>query len=172
MDKINLNTPKRGRGRPPISLKNRLNESKATNTPTKIESSIVEAAKTTTIVNEPPKISDSTNSEIITSYASPLPKILGDVDDVKKAFSPISDETLLPKNNKEILEENTEIDFLEFEKGKNKLKISLFKKHNRMFRIQIFLNDHTEIRPTTYTGSSMALSFWNLLKESLIVKNE
>ena len=172
MTKEILNTPKRGRGRPPISLKNRLNEVKATTTPIKEGSAIVE------VINKPIPEIDPLKSipltmkegEIVVDHTNhskievPISVVKVSKEEAEKMFPdlPIANEKC-----KEIVEENTEIDFLEFENGKNKLKISLFKKHNRMFRIQIFLNDHTEIRPTTYTGSSMALSFWNLLKESL-----
>jgi hypothetical protein len=59
------------------------------------------------------------------------------------------------------------IDSIEFTQGANKLKITLSKKRNRMFRVQIFLNDVTEVRPVTYTGSAPAMTFWKLLKGSL-----
>lgn len=62
--------------------------------------------------------------------------------------------------------ENVVIDSMEFMQGTNCLKIVLFKRHNRMYRIQIFLND-SEIRPNTYTGATSALPYWNLLKGSL-----
>lgn len=62
---------------------------------------------------------------------------------------------------------NEVIDTIEFTKGKDKLTIVLSKKHNRMFRVQVFLNGTTEMRPGTYTGASPAMSFWNLLKGSL-----
>lgn len=65
--------------------------------------------------------------------------------------------------------ENTVIESIEFLRGKDTLKIVLLKRHNRMYRIQIFLNE-SEIRPNTYTGASSALAYWNLLKGSL--KNE
>lgn len=59
------------------------------------------------------------------------------------------------------------IDSIEFKNGSNVLKIVFKKQHNRSFRIQAFLNETTEIRPVTYTGSSTASSFWSLLKGSL-----
>ena len=65
--------------------------------------------------------------------------------------------------------ENAVIESIEFLRGKDTMKIVLLKRHNRMYRIQIFLND-SEIRPNTYTGASSAMAFWNLLKGSL--KNE
>jgi hypothetical protein len=61
----------------------------------------------------------------------------------------------------------TLIDSLDFMLGENKLSIRFSKKHNRMFRIQVFLNESSEIRPVTYTGASTAYSFWNLLKGAL-----
>jgi hypothetical protein len=59
------------------------------------------------------------------------------------------------------------MDKIEFTNGENKLSIRFSKKHNRMFRIQIFLNDESEIRPVTYTGASTGYAFWNLLKGAL-----
>ena len=59
------------------------------------------------------------------------------------------------------------MDCIDFFNGKNKISIKFLKRHNRMFRVQIFLNDKTELRPVTYTGASMGYAFWNLLKESL-----
>lgn len=59
------------------------------------------------------------------------------------------------------------IDALEFKNGENTLTIRFSKKHNRMFRIQVFLNNESEIRPVTYTGASTGYAFWNLLKGAL-----
>lgn len=71
----------------------------------------------------------------------------------------------------EAMEEDKPLEIVEsidFMKGNNKLSIRLTKKHNRMFRVQIFLNDgELEVRPMTYTGANTAMSFWNLLKGSL-----
>lgn len=64
--------------------------------------------------------------------------------------------------------ESETIESLDFSSGSNKLSIRLTKKHNRMFRVQIFLNDgQLEVRPMTYTGSNTAMAFWNLLKGAL-----
>lgn len=59
------------------------------------------------------------------------------------------------------------VEKLEFTDGLNKIEIRFSKRHNRMFRIQIFLNGETEIRPVTYTGASTGHSYWNLLKKCL-----
>lgn len=60
------------------------------------------------------------------------------------------------------------VESLDFMNGNNKLSIRLTKQHNRMFRVQIFLNDgQLEVRPMTYTGSNTAMSFWSLLKGAL-----
>lgn len=59
------------------------------------------------------------------------------------------------------------IDSLEFKNGENTLTIRFSKKHNRMFRIQVYLNDESEIRPVTYTGASTGYAFWKLLKGAL-----
>lgn len=68
----------------------------------------------------------------------------------------------------EAQEEEPIIDQIEFTHGKNTLKIIMRKKHNRLFKTQVILNDKTEIRPVTYTGSTMAQAFWGLLKRSLL----
>jgi len=39
--------------------------------------------------------------------------------------------------------------------------------NNRRYRIQVFLNDETEVRPVTYQGSSSGYAFWKLLKGAL-----
>jgi len=59
----------------------------------------------------------------------------------------------------------TLIESVDFIKGKNKISLRLSKRHNRLFRLQIFLNDTMEIRPVTYNGASTAYSYWNVLKE-------
>ena len=68
--------------------------------------------------------------------------------------------------SKDIVEDDI-VDSLEFTNGSNNLKIVLSKKHNRMYRLQIVLNGETEIRPSTYTGTSPAMTFWKLLKGSV-----
>lgn len=72
----------------------------------------------------------------------------------------------LSEENK-VEEAQTVVDQIDFKNGENVLSIKFSKKHNRMFRIQIILNDGTEIRPVTYTGSSSAYNFWHLLKGAL-----
>lgn len=71
----------------------------------------------------------------------------------------------------QVVEDKTkELELIEsivFKNGENTLTIRFSKKHNRMFRIQVFLNDTSEIRPVTYTGASTGYSFWNLLKGAL-----
>lgn len=59
------------------------------------------------------------------------------------------------------------LDSLEFKNGENKISINLIKRSNNSYRIQIFLNEKNEIRPTTYNGSSMAFAYWDLLKGTL-----
>lgn len=56
------------------------------------------------------------------------------------------------------------VESIDFIRGENKLSIRLSKRHNRLYRLQIFLNDTTEVRPVTYTGASAAFSFWDVLK--------
>lgn len=71
---------------------------------------------------------------------------------------------LSQENDKKPLETIEEIDFF---KGNDRLTIRFSKKHNRMFRIQIFLNNEIEVRPVTYTGARTGYSFWNLLKGAM-----
>ena len=56
------------------------------------------------------------------------------------------------------------IESLDFMNGPNKVSIRFSKKHNRMYRIQIFINDEHEVRPVTYSGASTGTTFWKLLK--------
>jgi hypothetical protein len=108
--------------------------------------------------------------------------IIENLHEVEGKIMPIDDtkpiryeDHTIPPINEEIEQEegqkavpgNQVIDTIEFTKGNDKLTIVLSKKHNRMFRVQVFLNDTTEMRPGTYTGASPAMSFWNLLKGSL-----
>lgn len=71
---------------------------------------------------------------------------------------------------KDVLSGSKEMELIEcvdFKKGNSTLSIRFSKRHNRMYRIQIFLNDKLEIRPVTYTGSRTASAFWNLIKEAV-----
>lgn len=80
---------------------------------------------------------------------------------IKEILEQKDDSNQVTKKPTEIVES------LDFMHGTNKLSIRMTKQHNRMFRVQIFLNDGDEIRPMTYTGSNTAMSFWNLLKGAL-----
>lgn len=64
-------------------------------------------------------------------------------------------------------EEARILETLDFINGENKLSIAFSAVNNRRFRIQIFLNGDTEVRPVTYQGSSSGYSFWKLLKGAL-----
>lgn len=94
-----------------------------------------------------------------------LTKILDDIakDTVTKEEidNPMSDKENEETKDLELIES------IEFENGKNVLSIRFSKKHNRMFRIQIYLNNEHEIRPVTYTGAHTGYSFWNFLKGAL-----
>lgn len=77
-----------------------------------------------------------------------------------------------PMNNTQELkkEEKTEvnkdlelIDSLDFMNGENKLSIRFSKRHNRMYRIQVFLNDTLEVRNVTYAGVSTGKTVWDLM---------
>lgn len=71
------------------------------------------------------------------------------------------------ESKKEELKDLETIESIEFKNGENTLSIRFSKRHNRMFRIQVFLNNENEIRPVTYTGASTGYAFWNLLKGAL-----
>ena len=93
-----------------------------------------------------------------------LPRILmEDSDKTLKEFMNITQETEIKQEVKETTMENI-VESLDFFRGENKLSIRFTKKHNRMFRIQIFMNDEHEVRPVTYSGSTTGVTFWNLLK--------
>ena len=88
--------------------------------------------------------------------------VMGIVDQaVKEAF-----ETPYSTIKTDNLQDET-IETIDFVRGENTLSLRFSKKHNRMFRIQIFLNGESEIRPVTYTGATTGYAFWNLLKGAL-----
>jgi hypothetical protein len=49
----------------------------------------------------------------------------------------------------------------------NEVKVCLFSTKTRHFRMQVFLNEKMELRPTTFTGNNAAMSFWELFKKNL-----
>lgn len=66
--------------------------------------------------------------------------------------------------------EKIELELLEsidFFNGKNKLSVRFSRRHNRMYRVQIFLNDEHEVRPVTYAGANTGYTFWSLLKGAM-----
>lgn len=75
-----------------------------------------------------------------------------------------------PMNNtQEVKEEESKQDLeliekIDFFNESNKLSIIFSKKPNRMYRVQLMLNDEHEVRPVTYSGTSTGTAFWNLLK--------
>lgn len=87
--------------------------------------------------------------------------------------TPLNDKNEIKKMNIDINEESNKnkeneiIETIDFVNGENKLKIILFKKPNRMFRIQIFLNEITELRPLSFQSYPLAMGYWNLLKKSI-----
>lgn len=58
---------------------------------------------------------------------------------------------------------NILIESITIDDGKNQINIELSKKHNRVFKIDVYFN-RCEIRPATYTGRSSAMNYWKLLK--------
>lgn len=71
------------------------------------------------------------------------------------------------ETKKEDLKDLEVIESIDFKNGDSTLSIRFSKRHNRMFRIQVFLNNKEEIRPVTYTGASTGYAFWNLLKGAI-----
>lgn len=93
-------------------------------------------------------------------------------DEKQASKTPLKEEKMEPQNlpvvKKEVeAEENILVEAIEFKNGDNALRITLMRKTNRVYRIQVFLNDGLEIRPSTYTGSSGAMNVWKLLKSYL-----
>jgi hypothetical protein len=48
------------------------------------------------------------------------------------------------------------------EDGKNKIEITLAKSANRMYRMEFFING-LNFKPSTFSGATPAMNFWNLL---------
>jgi len=103
--------------------------------------------------------------EPLNEEISPLAKlpelVLGIADSITK------ENLQSPKEESKEAAPLEKIDEIDFYNGTNKLSIRFSKRINRMFRIQIFLNDETEIRNMTYHGSATAHSFWSMLKGAL-----
>lgn len=59
------------------------------------------------------------------------------------------------------------VETIDFKNGDNVLSIRFSAVNNRRYRIQVFLNDETEVRPVTYQGSTSGNAFWKLLKGAL-----
>ncbi len=70
-------------------------------------------------------------------------------------------------SKKEEIPADEMVESIDFKNGENILSIRFSKRHNRMYRIQVFLNNETEVRPVTYTGASTGNSFWRMLKGAL-----
>lgn len=60
------------------------------------------------------------------------------------------------------------LDVLTFVNGKNTLKIKFIRTPNRVYRIQVFMNDSQEVRPSTFAGASPGWSFWKLFKRLMV----
>jgi hypothetical protein len=75
-------------------------------------------------------------------------------------------EDLEPEDiEEELVQGETLIDEIEFKDLKgNNLKLRFLKKSTRLYRMQVILNDTVEIKPVTYSGSSMGNNYWNLIK--------
>lgn len=87
--------------------------------------------------------------------------VLGQLCDlVKDTTDTIIQDTIESKKELELLES------IDFKNGKNTLSLRFSRRFNRMYRVQIFLNNTLEIRPATFSGSATGVSFWNLLKET------
>ena len=75
-------------------------------------------------------------------------------------------EDLEPEDiEEELVQGETLIDEIEFKDLRgNNLKLRFLKKSTRLYRMQVILNDTVEIKPVTYSGSSMGNNYWNLIK--------
>jgi hypothetical protein len=106
----------------------------------------------------------------VVEYGNSIPIIVPSVMTFK-TFDEIVKENMKKTKTDEELNESADkssdleiIESIDFTSGPNKLSIRFSKKHNRMFRIQVFLNDIYQVRPVTYTGSTTGVTFWNMLK--------
>ena len=75
-------------------------------------------------------------------------------------------ETPVEAKEEEISTDKT-IETMKFKNGDNTLSIRFSSVNNRRYRIQVFLNEETEVRPVTYQGSTSGYAFWKLLKGAL-----
>jgi len=91
----------------------------------------------------------------------------GDTSQLNKEKKPMNEAIEKDLKDEIQADELKFVDQMEFSNGENKLKILLRQKKNRVYRMQIFLNNTQEIRPLTYNGSATAMTFWELLKGSL-----
>lgn len=117
----------------------------------------------------------SNEGRVITSTPQELNnEPLKDDSGIQFQLLPQSTATLI-KNIKEAMDNTQEtkekmpkdlelIESIDFVNGPNKLSLRFSKKLNRMYRIQVILNDEHEVRPVTYSGTSTGTTFWNLLK--------
>lgn len=102
---------------------------------------------------------EAAKGEAVQPVLNELPRLVVETIEhgIKEALSYPSEEK----------EDSKIIETLDFINGENKLSIAFSAVNNRRFRIQIFLNGDTEVRPVTYQGSSSGYSFWKLLKGAL-----
>jgi hypothetical protein len=151
---------KRKRGRPPLNIA--LNE----NSPQWLLKAPQQVDTTKDITTPTEHVSSSVETE-----KSPLTTVVPEAtnESVQDIMTQTISEDCLPVQARDIrlnpMADLTPVDEIVFTSGKNTLKILLSKKHNRMYRVQVFLNDTMEIRPATYTGFSPASTFWGFLKE-------
>lgn len=82
-------------------------------------------------------------------------------------IEPVEPVAEIKEEVKKELKDLETIESIDFKNGDNTLSIRFSKRHNRMYRIQVFLNNELEIRHVTYTGASTGYAFWNLLKGAL-----
>ena len=101
------------------------------------------------------KFKESPGDEIIISGDKPTITLAQDVMDI------IPSDLENTERKDETIPEL--IDTIEFINGKNKLSIQFCKVVHRKYTVKIFLNDF-EVRPQTYSGTSPAFGFWNVLK--------
>ena len=154
---------RRKRGRPPLNKATNGNAPKYhLKAPQQVEAP---KAVTTPIEQRSPEIEAKEMPPEVNSHpVIPREERMAAFEELKNDFKEgLINEPKEPSQNQ--IADLTPVDSIEFVNGKNTLKIVLSKRHNRMYRVQVFLNNTMEIRPATYSGYAPASTFWGFLKE-------
>ena len=112
------------------------------------------------VIASPPQSLDSEPVNVEKSVLHELPRLI-----IETIEHNLKEPMNIPQETKEETPKDLElIECIDFINGSNKLSLRFSKKPNRMYRIQVMLNDEHEVRPVTYSGTSTGTTFWNLLK--------